>query len=73
MNKNCTTFINFWLFCIIIYWDNKIIFVDKGKINHSKVNVSDFNYQNTSNNDLIVSNEESYEDILESVLKGTGR
>ncbi len=50
--------------------DNKIIFVNKGQLKYSKLNVSDFNYQNTSNNDLIVSNEESYEDILESVLKG---
>ena len=43
--------------------DNKIIFVDKGKLKHSKINVSDFNYQNTSNKDLIVSNDESYEDL----------
>ena len=53
--------------------DNKLIFVNKGKLKHSKLNVSDFNYQNTSNQDLIVSNKESYEDILESVLKGTGK
>ena len=53
--------------------DNKLIFVDKGQLKHSKLNVSDFNYQNTSNNDLIVSNNESYEDILESVLKGSGQ
>ena len=53
--------------------DNKIIFVDKGKLIHSKLNVSDFNYQNTSNNDLIVSNNESYEDIMKSVLNGSGQ
>ena len=53
--------------------DNKIIFVDKGKLKHSKINVSDFNYQNTSNKDLIVSNDESYEDILKSVLNGSGQ
>ncbi len=53
--------------------DNKIIFVDNGKIKHSKINVSDFTYQNTSNNDLIVSSTESYEDILESVLNGSGK
>ena len=53
--------------------DNKIIFVDKGKLIHSKLNVADFNYQNTSNNDLIVSNNESYEDIMESVLNGSGQ
>ena len=53
--------------------DNKIIFVDKGKLKHSKINVSDFNYQNTSNKDLIVSNDDSYEDILKSVLNGSGQ
>ena len=53
--------------------DNKIIFVDKGKLKHSKINVSDFNYQNTSNNDLIVSNDDSYEDIIKSVLNGSGK
>ena len=52
--------------------DNKIIFVDKGKLKHSKINVSDFNYQNTSNKSLIVSNDESYEDVLKSVLNGSG-
>ena len=53
--------------------DNKIIFVDKGELKYSKLNVSDFNYQNTSNKDLIVSNGESYEEILESVLNGSGQ
>ena len=53
--------------------DNKIIFVDKGELIHSKINVSDFNYQNTPNNDLIVSNKESYEYILQSVLNGSGQ
>ena len=53
--------------------DNEIIFVDKGSSRHSKLNVSDFIQKNTSNSDLIVSNNESYEDILESVLNGTGK
>jgi len=53
--------------------DNKIIFVDNGQLKQSKLNVSDFNYQNASNNDLIVSNKDSYEEILETVLKGTGK
>ncbi|ABM72242.1 putative Anthranilate synthase component II [Prochlorococcus marinus str. MIT 9515] len=53
--------------------DNKIIFVDNGQLKHSILNVSDFNFQNTSNNDLIVSNNQSYENILESVLKGSGQ
>ena len=53
--------------------DNKIIFVDKGKLKHTKINVLDFNYQNESNNELKVSKDESYEDIFESVLKGSGK
>ena len=53
--------------------DNKIIFVDKGQLKHSKLNVSDLNCQNTSNNDLMISNDESYENILESVLKGSSQ
>ncbi len=53
--------------------DNKLIFVEKGQLKHSKLNVSDFNYQNTPNDELTVSNNESNEDILESVLKGSCR
>ncbi len=53
--------------------DNEIIFVDKGTLKYSKLNVSDFIHKNTSNSELIVSNNESYEDILESVLNGTGK
>ena len=53
--------------------NNKVIFVDKGELKHSILNVSDFNYQNSSNNNLVVSHDESYEEILESVLKGTGQ
>ena len=52
--------------------DNKIIFIEKGKLTHSKINIADFNYQNASNSNLVVSNGESYEKILESVLKGSG-
>ncbi len=52
--------------------DNKLIFLDKGQMKHSTLNVSDFNYPNTSNNELVVSNNESYEDILETILKGSG-
>ena len=53
--------------------DNKIIFVDKGKLSYSKINVSDFIHQNSSNNELVVTNSESNEFILESVLKGYGK
>ena len=52
--------------------DNKIIFVENGKLKHSKLNVSNFNYQNISNNDLMVSNDKSYEDTFISVLNGSG-
>ena len=53
--------------------DNNIIFVDKGKLSYSKINFSDFSNQNISNNNLVVSDDESNEFILESVLKGTGK
>ena len=53
--------------------DNEIIFVDKGHLRYSKLNVSDFSYKNSSNNDLIVSDKDSNEKILESVLKGSGQ
>jgi len=53
--------------------DNKLIFVDKGKLKHSKINVSDFNFQNTLNKELTVSINESYEDIFKSVLNGSGQ
>ena len=53
--------------------DNKIIFVENGNMKHSKLNISDFNYQNISNNNLVVSSDESYEEIFESVLKGSGQ
>ena len=54
---------------------NKIVACStlKGQIKHSKLNVSDFKYQNISNSNLTVSSEQSYEDILESVLKGSGQ
>lgn len=53
--------------------DNKIIFVEKGKLRHSNINVSDFNYKNISNNNLVVQKDESNDFILESVLNGSGQ
>ena len=53
--------------------DNNIIFVEEGRLRHSTINVSDFNCQNTSNANLVVSNNESNEYILESVLNGSGK
>ena len=53
--------------------NNKIIFIEKGNLIHSNLNFSDFNYKNISNNKLVVSDDESYEEIFEYVLKGSGQ
>ena len=39
----------------------------------SKINISDFNYENISNDKLVVSDHDTNEDILKSVLNGTGQ
>ena len=52
--------------------DNKLVFVEKGELRFSKINISDFNRENTSNRKLVVSEIESNEKILESVLNGSG-
>ncbi|MBO8204441.1 anthranilate phosphoribosyltransferase [Prochlorococcus marinus] len=52
--------------------DNKLVFVEKGKLRFSKINISDFNHENISNDKLVVSDEDSNEDILKSVLNGSG-
>ena len=53
--------------------DNKLVFVENGKLRFSKINISDFNHENISNNNLVVSDIDSNEEILESVLKGSGK
>jgi len=53
--------------------ENKLVFVEKGKLRFSKLNISDFNHENTSNEKLIVSDSDSNEEILKSVLKGSGQ
>ncbi len=53
--------------------DNKIIFVQNGKLSTSKINISEFNQKNISNNELVVSNFDTNEQILESVLNGSGK
>ena len=53
--------------------ENKLIFVEKGSLRYSKINISDFNHENISNNNLVVSDSESNEDILKSVLNGSGK
>ncbi len=53
--------------------ENKLVFVEKGKLRFSKINITDFNYENISNERLVVSDGESNEEILTSVLNGTGQ
>ncbi len=53
--------------------ENKIVFVEKGNIRFSKIDIADFNHENISNEELIVSDGDSNEQILKSVLDGTGR
>ena len=53
--------------------ENKIIFVENGELTKSKINIADFNYSNISNNNLVVSDKHSNEEILKSVLNGTGQ
>ena len=53
--------------------ENKIIFVENGKLTNSKINITDFNHSNIPNSKLVVSDNESNEQILESVLNGSGQ
>ena len=53
--------------------ENKLVFVEKGKLRFSKINITDFNLENISNEQLVVSDNDSNEDILKSVLDGSGQ
>ena len=53
--------------------ENKLVFVEKGNLRFSKINISDFNQKNILNDKLVVSPNESNEAILNSVLKGSGK
>jgi len=53
--------------------DNKLVFVENGELRFSTINVKDFNCENTSNENLVVSNNNSNEEILKSVLSGNGQ
>ena len=53
--------------------DNKLVFVEKGKLRFSTINIKDFNHENISNNKLVVSQSDSNEEILKSVLNGSGQ
>ncbi len=52
---------------------NKLVFVDNGELRFSEINISDFNYENITNEKLVVSELESNEEILMSVLNGSGK
>ena len=53
--------------------ENKLVFVENGSLKFSKINISDFNYVNILNEKLVVTDSESNEEILKSVLNGTGK
>ena len=52
--------------------ENKLVFVENGKLRFSKINITNFNHKNISNEELVVSDNESNEDILQAVLNGSG-
>ena len=53
--------------------DNKLVLVERGSLKFSKINILDFNQENISNEMLVVSDSESNEEILKSVLDGSGK
>ena len=53
--------------------ENKLVFVDKGELRFSTINISDFNFDNIPNEKLQVSEGYSNEQILKSVLDGSGQ
>ena len=53
--------------------ENKLVFVRNGELQFSKINISDFNHENISNDKLVVSDVDSNEEILMSVLNGSGQ
>ena len=52
--------------------ENKLVFVENGELRFSKINILDFNHENISNEKLAVSDDDSNEEILKSVLNGSG-
>jgi len=53
--------------------ENKLVFVENGELRFSEINISDFNHENIANEKLVVSDLESNEEILKSVLNGSGQ
>ena len=53
--------------------ENKLVFIEKDELRFSSINISDFNKENISNEKLVVSDSNSNEEILKSVLSGSGQ
>jgi anthranilate phosphoribosyltransferase len=53
--------------------ENKLVFVEKGSLRFSTINITEFKHENISNEKLVVSHGESNEEILKSVLNGSGQ
>ena len=53
--------------------ENKLVFVENGELRYSEINILDFKHENISNEKLVVSDIESNEEILKSVLNGSGQ
>ena len=53
--------------------ENKLCLIENGDLRFSKINISDFNHENISNKKLVVSESDSNEEILYSVLNGSGQ
>ena len=53
--------------------ENKLVLIENGELRFSEINISDFNHENISNEKLVVSDLDSNEGILKSVLNGSGQ
>ena len=53
--------------------DNKLVFVENGELRFSKINISDFHHENISNDQLVVPEGVTNEEILKSTLDGSGQ
>jgi anthranilate phosphoribosyltransferase len=53
--------------------ENKLVFIENGQLRFSGLNISDFNHENIVNEKLVVTDLESNEEILKSVLNGSGQ
>ena len=53
--------------------ENKLVLIEKGNLRFSEINIADFNHENISNERLVVSSSDTNENILKSVLNGSGQ